>query len=141
MIGLLFSNVLSGYLTLAGVTILVISSAMIVTRLRLLVNGERAEGIVVGHASRFQQHKREKLSSMPIVRFSADTKLVEFQSRTGGPASRRPVGSRLQVIYLPRHPESALISEFVEFCVPPTVVALFGVLLLAGAFKASGLID
>ena len=131
----LLEDALSGYFAAVGLACLLGTAAMLLKRIRLLLTGSRAEGSVISLQARMQRHQREKISYMPVVRFNAAGKRIEFQSWAGGP-SRRPVGSRVQVVYPDHAPQRALIVGALDLWVPPVALAILGIGSMAAAVKA-----
>ena len=132
----LFDNAISGFFSVVGLACLLGTAAMLIKRFVLLLTGSRAEGSVIALQARVQQHQRENVNQMPVVRFNAAGQWIEFQSWTGGSTSKRPVGSRVQVVYPDHAPQRALIVAPVDLWTPPLAFAVLGLGLIAGAIKA-----
>ncbi len=72
----LFDNLLSGYLTIAGVTLLLGGCILFFRRAHLVFTGERADGEVIGYKARIKQTRGELMSHMPVVRFTSSDGVV-----------------------------------------------------------------
>jgi hypothetical protein len=124
------------YFSIIGGAMLLGTAFMLARRVRLLLFGSRAEGVVVALNRRMQQHRREKPSYMPVVRVHVKAEPVEFQSWTGGSGARFRPGDRVPVIYSPQTPKRALIANVFDLWAPPLAMAILGLGALAGAVKS-----
>jgi hypothetical protein len=111
MIERLFDNVLSGYLAVCGGALLV-GSLLLVRRALRLLGGMRADGTIVSYVARMREIRTGAVHYMPMFRFVADGAQEQVvQSRVGTiRPDRKPLGSRVTVLYDPANPSLAEIA-------------------------------
>jgi uncharacterized protein DUF3592 len=117
----------------AGITLIVLGSALaapvIFHDTRLVLQGTRTSGIIVGS----QPSRQPGVSTVPLVRFTADTgKVITFR---GSPQnSAYTVGQRVTVFYRPVDPAHAEIYSWQSLWLGLCFVIVFsGGLVIGGA--------
>ena len=134
----LFSNPLSGYLTVVSALLSVTGLVILQQRVSLKFGGMRTEGQIVGHQLRMITRPGQKSAYMPIVSFRHSGSSVQFQSTTGATPERLPVGTRVDVLYSPSNVKFAEIDDGLRIWVAPSSVIGLGAAALFTAFHAAG---
>jgi hypothetical protein len=116
--------------TLFGVLFGGIGGWFLVDALRLADSGEHAEGEVIKLVWTTSRGGRggTTRAAHPVVRFQADGRTVEFQSRSGSSPPAHAVGDRVRVVYPPGRPDHAKIESFFDLYLPPLAFLGFGLL-------------
>jgi len=117
---------------LAGVGLLVASAVFLLPKFRHLTLGERTVGVVVGYKN-YGYGLNSGSFRAPIVRYSAKGDGV-YDTLGFLPAARSmyPTGKEVWVLYLRHEPKNALIADFPQLFMIPTVVGGVGLILLTG---------
>jgi hypothetical protein len=113
-----------------GVVLLIISAAVLLLNFRHLTQGERTVGIIVGHKDYF--NGRSSTLRAPVVRYSATGGVFEVVGSLAVARSIYPIGKETSVLYLRNDPRNAVIADFVQLFLIPTVVGSLGLICLVG---------
>jgi hypothetical protein len=119
-----------GAALLIGVALLLASAGILLLKAKHLTQGERTVGIVVDH----KDYHRRASSTMraPVVRFSAPGGIYDVEGSLSVPRSIYPVDKEVWVLYLPNNPRNAVIFDFVQVFLIPTIVGGLGLVCLTG---------
>ncbi|MCI0359278.1 MAG: hypothetical protein L0211_12440 [Planctomycetaceae bacterium] len=113
---------------LASVALLLASAAVLIPKFNHLTRGEWTVGIVVGHQS--YGYGSGSIRA-PIIRYSAPggvfDKLADIPAATG----TYPLGKEVYVLFLRSEPGNAVVADFVQLCMIPTVVGCLGLTCLS----------
>jgi hypothetical protein len=132
----MFTNFLSGYLTICGGAMLLAGAWLLTTRTRLWLRGERTIGEISAYTPRLRSRPGEQLHYMPHVRFVEKSgKAREFVSTTSADPGKWPVGTSVPVSFDRDDPHKAEITTPILFWRGPAGVLIFAVALLAAALK------
>jgi hypothetical protein len=117
---------------LAGAGLLVVSVVFLLPKFRHLTLGERTVGTVVGYKN-YGYGLNSSSFRAPIVRYSAKGDGV-YDTLGFLPAARSiyPTGKEVWVLYLRNQPRNAVIADFPQLFMIPTVVGGVGLILLTG---------
>jgi Protein of unknown function (DUF3592) len=117
---------------LAGVGLLLASAIVLLPKFRHLTQGERTVGIVEGYKN-YGYGLYSGSYRAPIVRYSAKGDGVH-DTLGSLPAARSfyPTGKEVWVLYLRNEPRNAVIADFPQLFMIPTVVGGVGLILLIG---------
>lgn len=122
LVGRLIGYAFVGSFCLAGPLLLILALGTTAQRCTLLVSGLRAEATVVG--ARATESTRP--SYAPVFQFTTSSgRSYTVSSDVYGESPVRN-GQRLQVLYWPKHPESARIDAFAPLWTMPLVVGAVG---------------
>jgi hypothetical protein len=117
---------------LAGLGLLLVGVIFLLPYSRHLTLGERTVGIVVGYKN-YGLGLNSGSFRAPIVRYSAKGDGV-YDTLGFLPASRSiyPTGKEVWVLYLRHQPRNAVIADFPQLFMIPTVVGGVGLIILTG---------
>ncbi len=113
------------YFAVIGSLCIIASVVLMLRRIRVLLGGAVASGVVIGHESR---RVDESESFLPVIRFQ-DSKGVDFEftSVAGRAVARPATGSQVRVRFLPSNPKNAYISTILHMWAAPLALAVLGV--------------
>jgi len=115
---------------LLGVGLLFGGVAVLLPNFKHLTRGKRTVGVVVGHKDYI--NRRSNSLAAPIVRCSVPGGVFDFVGCLSVPSSIYPVNKEVSVLYLPNNPRNAVIVDFVQMFMIPTIVGGLGLICLAG---------
>jgi hypothetical protein len=115
---------------LFSVGLLVACAIVLLPKSRHLTLGERTVGVVVGHRS--YGYGSSTSISAPVVRYSAPGGVIDVLGFLPAAPSTYPLGKEVSVLYLPNAPGNAVIADFVQLFMIPTVVGGLGLVCLTG---------
>ena len=122
---------------IAGVVLLIVAYYMGHTHFRLILEGVRAPGRVVGHAQRNLGDRSETSSTlafMPIVEFEAGDRIVRFEDWLGS-SSTGNLPDRVTVLYDRDRPSDAMIDRPAWNWLPWAPIGVVGLFLTLVAVK------
>ena len=115
---------------LISVGLLLASAIVLLPKFRHITQGEWAVGIVVGH-QKFGYGVSGSLRA-PIIRYSAPGGVCDVLGSLPGSLSIYPMGKEVSVLYLRNDPRNAVIADFVQLFMIPTVVGFLGLICFSG---------
>jgi hypothetical protein len=119
-----------GTLLLIGVGLLVGSGVFLSFHAKHLTHGERAIGRVVGHKAHYNRRARKYL---PVVVYVARGQGFRVTGKTAAAMSMYPMDKEVSVLYLPDDPGDAVIADFMQLYLAPTIVGGIGLVVILGA--------
>jgi|GEM_PF-6976990 len=108
---------------LASVALLLASAAVFIPKFSHLTRGERTVGIVVGHQS--YGYGSGSIRA-PIIRYSAPGGVFDKLADIPAADGMYPVGKEVCVLFLPSEPGNAVVVDFLQLFMIPTVVGFLG---------------
>jgi len=122
-VGRLIAYVFVGSFCIAGPLALILALGTAAQRAGLLIYGQHAQATVIGA----QQSRSSPTAYAPVFRFTAaDGRSYTASSDLYGKETAVRFGERIQILYWPRHPESARIDAFGPLWTMPIVVGVVG---------------
>ena len=115
---------------LVSVGLLIASAIVLIPKYRHLTRGERTVGIVVGHKN-YGYGSSDSVRA-PVVRYSAPGGVYDTLGSLPAARSIYPLGKEVSVLYLRNDPSNAVIADFVQLFLIPTVVGGLGLICLTG---------
>jgi hypothetical protein len=116
---------------LASLGLLLVSAIVLAPKFRHLTVGERTVGIVVGYKN-YGYGVGSTTIRVPIVRYSAPGGVYDTLGFLPAARSTYPEGKEVSVLFLRNEPRNAVIADFVQLFMIPTVVGGVGLVLLTG---------
>ena len=115
---------------LASVGLLIVGAGILLPKFKHLTVGERTVGVVIGH----QGYGYGSTGSIrvPIVRYSGPGGVYDTRGFLPAAQSTYPLGKEVWVLYLRNEPRSAVIADFVQLFLIPTLVGGLGLICLTG---------
>ena len=113
---------------LVSVGLLVAGAIVLLPKLKHLTIGERTVGVVVGHQS-YGYGSNGNIRA-PIVRYSAPGGVYDTLGYLPAAVSTYPLGKDVSVLFLRNNPRNAVIADFVQLFLIPTVVGGLGLVCL-----------
>jgi len=116
---------------LASLALLLAGAVILLPKFRHLTQGERTVGVVVGYKNLGFGSGSSSIRA-PVVRYSAPGGVADVAGFLPGDRSIYPLGKEVSVLYLRNAPGNAVIADFVQLFMIPTLVGGLGLVLLAG---------
>jgi hypothetical protein len=113
---------------LLGAGLLLASCIILLINFSHFTRGERTVGIVVGYKDFYQRGN----FYAPVVNYSAPGGVYKVVGRLSVSTSVYPIDREVPVIYLRDDPHNAVIVDFVQMFLIPSVVGGLGLFILAG---------
>ena len=114
---------------LLGVGLIFASCIILLPNFRHFTRGERTVGMVVG--TRNLYNRRSAKMYAPVVSYSAPGGAYRVVGSLSVASSVYPVGKEVPVLYLRDNPRNAVIADFVQMFLIPTVVGGLGLACLS----------
>lgn len=111
-----------------GVGLLIGSSVLLLFNIRHLAQGERTVGIVTGHRD-FYNRRTGKVRA-PVVNYSTPGGVYKVVGSLSVARSMYPIDKEVPVLYLRDDPSNAIIADFVQLFLIPTVVGSLGLICI-----------
>ena len=115
---------------LISVGLLLACAIILIPKFRHLTQGEWTIGLVVGH-QKFGYGTSGSLRA-PIIRYSVPGGVFDKVADLPAAEATYPIGKEVRVLFLRREPGNAVIADFVQLFMIPTVVGGLGLVCLAG---------
>jgi hypothetical protein len=115
---------------LLGVGLLIVGAFALLLNIKHLTHGERTVGIVVEHKD--YHNRPSNTLRAPVVRYSAPGGVYDVVGSLSVPRRIYPVDKEVSVLYLPSNPSDAVIFDFMQLFLIPSVVGGIGLVCLAG---------
>ena len=116
---------------LASLGLLLAGAIFLLPKMKHLTLGERTVGVVVGHQS--YGYGKSGNIRVPVVRYSGPGGVSDIAGFLPAASSTYPLGKEVSVLYIPNDPRNAVIADFVQLFLIPTVVGGLGLACLSGA--------
>jgi len=117
-----------GSAVLLGLGFLIAAGVLLLLNFSHLTRGERTVGVVVGHKDYY--NRRSCTVHAPVVNYSAPGGVYKVIGCLSVSRSIYPVGKEVPVLYLRDDPSNAVVADFVQMFLIPTVVGSLGLLCL-----------
>ena len=111
-----------------SVGLLIAGVAILLPNAKHLVQGRRTVGVVVGHKDYYNWRSNSLVA--PVVRYSAPGGVCDFVGCLSVARSIYPINKEVQVLYLPGDPRNAVIVDFIQMFMIPTIVGGLGLFCL-----------
>ena len=115
---------------LRGVGFLIAGACILLLNVKYFTQGERTVGIVVGHKDFYNRRSANVFA--PVVNYSAPGGVYKTIGNLSVSRSIYPIDTEVPVLYLRDDPSNAVIADFVQMFLIPTVVGSFGLICLTG---------
>lgn len=115
---------------LVGVGLLLVSAIFLIPKFRHITQGEWTVGLVVGH-QKFGYGASGSFRA-PIIRYSAPGGVYDKVAAFPAAEAMYPLGKEVRVLFVRGEPGNAVIADFVQLFMIPTVVGGLGVICLSG---------
>src|SRR5262245_21389421 len=113
-----------------GVGLMLAGVCVLLPNFKHLTVGKRTVGTVVSYKD--YMNRRTISLVAPIVRYSAPGGVRDFVGCLSVDSSLYPLGKEVSVLYLPNDPKNAVIFDFVQMFMIPTIVGSIGLICLTG---------
>jgi hypothetical protein len=113
-----------------GLGLVLASVVLLLPNFNHLMWGKRTIGMVVGHNDYI--NRRSNTLVAPIVRYSAPGGVCDFVGCLSVPRRLYPIDKEVSVLYLPSNPKNAVIADFVQMFMIPSIVCGVGLVCLTG---------
>jgi hypothetical protein len=115
---------------LVSVALLLACAIILIPKFKHLTQGERTVGMVVGH--RTYGYGSSGGLRAPIIRYSAPGGVYETEADIPAAKAIYPEGKEVWVLFLRDEPGNAVVADFVQLFMIPTVVGGLGLICLSG---------
>ena len=116
---------------LISVGLLLASAIVLIPKFRHITQGEWAVGIVVGH-QKFGYGASGSIRA-PIIRYSAPGGVFDKVADLPAAEVTYPVGKEVWVLFVRGEPGNAVVADFVQLFMIPTVVGFLGLICFSGS--------
>ena len=116
---------------LISLGLLLASAIVLLPKFRHITQGEWAVGIVVGH-QKFGYGVSGSLRA-PIIRYSAPGGVFDKVADLPAAVATYPVGKEVWVLFVRGEPGNAVVADFVQLFMIPTVVGFLGLICFSGS--------
>jgi Protein of unknown function (DUF3592) len=115
---------------LLGVGLLIVGVGVLLPNFKHLTVGKRTVGSVVGYKDYMNRGSNSLVA--PVIRYSAPGGVRDFVGGLSVASSFYPLGKEVRVLYLPKDPKNAVIFDFTQMFMIPTIVGGLGLICLTG---------
>ena len=115
---------------LIGAGLLLASVVLLLVHVRHLTHGERTIGLVTGRKDFYNRKSAQVFA--PVVNYSAPGGAYKVVGNLSVASSFYPIDKEVPVLYLRDDPSNAVIADFVQMFMIPSIVAALGLICLAG---------
>ena len=113
---------------LLGLGLLIAAAVVLLLNFTYLTQGERTVGVVAGYKDFY--NRKSNTVFAPVVQYSAPGGVYKVVGSLSVPRSLYPVNKEVPVLFLRSDPTSAVIADFVQMFMIPTIIGSLGLICL-----------
>ncbi len=113
-----------------GIGLFIGGFAILLPNCNHLSRGKRTIGMVVSYKDFI--NRRSNNLVVPIIRYSAPGGVYDFVGVLSVPRSLYPIDKEVTVLYLPNNPRNAVVVDFVQMFMIPSILCSLGLIVLSG---------